>query len=124
MSNEFNWQDRLAASGDLLGQSSPAIMKQALEYARLAALPHPTEAEKNQLGQILEQAVEDEIISFWIAEIDHLLGHHLGLLDESARETYRDQQAFLIDYAGKGYLNTETDLQIDPSLWEEKLRKH
>jgi hypothetical protein len=98
MSNDFQTGDLIALDRDLVGQSSPEIMQLALEYANLAALPIPLEQQADRLGEILEQAVNNRVLSFWITEIDHMLGHHLGLLNEDARESYRDQQVLLREY--------------------------
>jgi hypothetical protein len=98
MSNEFQTGDLIALDGDLVGKSSPEVMQLALEYANLAALPIPLEQQADRLGEILEQAMDNRVLSFWITEIDHMLGHHLGLLDEDARESYRDQQVLLREY--------------------------
>lgn len=99
MSHEFEPNDLIMLDQDLVGQSSPAVMQRALEYANLAALPNPSEQQANRLGEILEEAVENEILSFWITEIDHFLGHYLDLLDDNSRESYQDQQALIREYA-------------------------
>lgn len=98
MSNEFQTGDLIALDRDLIGQSSPEVMQLALEYANLAALPVPSEQQADRLGEILEQAANNQILGFWVTEIDHMLGHHLGLLNEDARESYRDQQVLLREY--------------------------
>jgi hypothetical protein len=102
MSHEFELNDltKLELDQDLVGQSSPAVMKRVLEYANLAALPQPSAQQEERLGEILAKAVDDEVLSFWITEVDHLLGHYLNLLDEDDRESYQDQQALLREYAG------------------------
>lgn len=87
-------------SRDLLEQSSPEILKLVLEYAKLAAIPHPLEQEANRIEEILAVANHINVLGFWIAEVDHLLGHHLDLLDEDNRESYQDQQALMRDYVG------------------------
>jgi hypothetical protein len=98
--NMSNQQDK-----DLISQSSPEVMALALEYAKLAVLPQRSIEEDDRFGQILEVATHNDILSFWIVEADHFLGHHLGLLDEDARESYRDQQVLLMEYLGeKGFL--------------------
>ena len=85
---------------DLLSKSTPEIMQIAQEYGRLAAIRNPSEAEADRLGEILEMASQDCLLSFWIEEADHLLGHDLGLLDEHDRESYQDQQALLREHQG------------------------
>lgn len=98
-------------NGDLLSKSSPNVMNLAREYAKLAALPFLSEPEADRLGEILAIASDCEILSFWIVEVDHVLGHHLDLLDEDDRESYKDQQALLRDYMGTEVFPTPTDRQ-------------
>lgn len=86
---------------DILSQSTPKIMETALEYSQLAFLPHPSAEESDKLAAILATAIENEVLSFWIAEVDHCLGHHLGLLNEDSRESYMDQQALLREHLGQ-----------------------
>lgn len=86
--------------GDFLSRSSPEIMEVAVEYTRLAVLQHRSEDENNCLEKILKAANDSEILNFWIVEVDHIIAHHLGLLDEDDRESYRDQQALLVEYGG------------------------
>lgn len=86
---------------DILSQSTPEIMEMALEYGQLSSLPNPSEEEIDKLTAILATATENDILSFWIAEVDHCLGHHLGFLNEDSRECYMDQQALLREHRGE-----------------------
>jgi hypothetical protein len=90
----------LQKNESVLEQSSSDVMKLALEYARLASLPQLSEKDANRLEEILAIANHIDILNFWITEVDHILGHHLDLLDEDNRESYQDQQALLKDYVG------------------------
>lgn len=99
-------------ANDILTASSPEVMELALKYARLSELPTLTKVEADDLAYILDVATRSEILSFWIAETDHFLGHHLGLLDEDDRESYRDQQALLQDYMGQENFPLPRDQQI------------
>jgi hypothetical protein len=85
---------------DTLSQSSLEMKQIILEYAKLAALHNPSEQEADKLERILDLALDNELLSFWIVEIDHLLGHQLGLLDEEHREHYKDQESLLKEYLG------------------------
>ncbi|GET42421.1 hypothetical protein [Microseira wollei] len=107
-------------NGDLLSKSSANVMKLALEYAKLAALPNPSEQEADRLGEILALASDCEILSFWIVEVDRVLGHHLDLLDEDDRESYKDQQALIRDYAGTKNFLTPADEQIKEYISSRK----
>lgn len=85
---------------DLLTKSTDEIMKLSLEYSKLAAKEQLSEQEADRLGEILTDAVENEILSFWINEVDHSIGHHLGLLDILDRDSDDDQKALLREYLG------------------------
>lgn len=63
-----------------------------LEYRQLALQPTMTEPEQDRMGEILAIAVDDSTLNFWITEIDHLIAHHLGLIDPDLIE---QQQAHL-----------------------------
>jgi hypothetical protein len=101
---------------DLLTASSPEIMKLALEYSQLAALPSMSEQQANRLGELLAIASDSIILSFWISEIDHTIGHHLGLLDDASRHTYRSQQALLREHLGEE--------QLSPNPISDELKQH
>ncbi len=77
---------------------SPQLEKLIYEYAWLASLPELNQQQAELLGEILEQASQSEIIAFWIAEIDHILGHPLGLLKPQDRHSYEDQKARLREH--------------------------
>jgi len=84
--------------GDFLSKSSPKITEIAVLYAQLAALPNRSEEENDNIEKILDAANDNQLLSFWTIEIDHILAHSLGLLDEDDRESYQDQQALLMEY--------------------------
>jgi hypothetical protein len=86
---------------DILTQSTSEIMALALEYSQLASRPHPSDEESDRLADILAMAVNDDILSFWLTEVDHCLGHHLGFLNEDHRESYMDQQSLLREHRGE-----------------------
>jgi len=70
------------------------------EYYKIASLYDLKENESKRMDEILEQATRDNLLDFWISEIDHLLGHRLGLLDDMKRKSYADQKAMLREYLG------------------------
>jgi hypothetical protein len=86
---------------DLLTSSTPALMEIVLEYAELASIQNPSEVQADRLGEILSIASENELLNFWLTEMDHFMGHHLGLLNEDHRESYKDQQALLREHRGE-----------------------
>lgn len=75
-------------------------MQTALEYGKLLSLPHLSEDQADRLGMILEQAIDNSVLHFCLTEVDHFISHHLGLLDEDDRESYKDQQALVKEYLG------------------------
>lgn len=101
---------------DLLSKSSPEIMEIVSEYARLATLQNPSEQEADRMESLLDAANHSEILSFWMVEVDHFLGHYLGLLNEDHRESYRDQQALMKEYYGMEISPTPTDRSNKPKL--------
>jgi predicted restriction endonuclease len=75
---------------NLLGQSNSykAIL---VEYCLLALKPSLTEVEQDRMAEILEMGIEDSVLSFWLEEGDHLVAHHLGLIDEGFIKSQQDQ---------------------------------
>ena len=62
-----------------------------LEYCLLALKPTLTEAEQDRMAEILERGTEDAVLSFWLEEGDHLVAHHLGLIDEGLIASQQDK---------------------------------
>jgi hypothetical protein len=117
---------------DISVASSPMLMNVVVEYARLNRSTQLDLEEQELLDRILEAAQENELLDFWLSEVDHILSHQQGDLDEDAREFYKDQYTVFREYAGmKGFQfvipplisNTPTleessnvDQNIDPQL--------
>jgi len=89
-----DWSDQ-----DVLSMSSAQVMDIAFEYSELASTPFRSEDQNDRLGQILEAATQSEILDFWVTEVDHFVGHYMGLLDSDHRKLYKDQQACLAEYS-------------------------
>lgn len=85
---------------NILLNSTPELMNTIRDYYRLRSLPNLSEQQADRVGEILELAKTNEVADFWITEVEHALGHHLGLLDKSCRQSYQNQQAFLREYLG------------------------
>lgn len=100
---------------NIISDSSEVAVELAKEYAKLVVLPKRKEEEEDRIDEILALANHSEILSFWLIEIDHFVGHYLGLLDEDDRESYKDQQALLREYAGSGGISSQ------PSKVAEKM---
>jgi hypothetical protein len=88
------------SDNDLIGHSSPRTIELAFEYAKLAAHGDRTPPAADQLEAILMEAQDNEMLDFWLSEIDHILSHRQGFLEENARESYLDQHAALREYLG------------------------
>lgn len=78
--------------------SSQETIVIAVEYGTLASLKRPSEAELDRIEEILTLAMSNGLLNLWIDEIDHCLGHRLGLLEPEAQGRYEDQQAVLREY--------------------------
>ena len=66
----------------ILSISTPPTIQIVLEYGELAARQKLSDHEADRMEEILTLANDDSALSFWIDEVDHCLGHRLGLLDE------------------------------------------
>jgi hypothetical protein len=84
----------------LINPISQSTLEIIFEYYKIASLDDLKENESKRINEILEQATRDNLLDFWISEIDHLLGHRLGLLDDMRRKSYADQKAMLREYLG------------------------
>lgn len=94
---------------NILSDPSPLLQKVIFQYWKLACLSALSDQQQEELAQILELATESEALTFWIAEIDHIIAHKLGILDPEERISYQDQQAFLREYL---ILNSELKSEI------------
>lgn len=96
----------LASQSDLASRSDQ-YKDIILEYCFLALQESLTEADQDRMGEIYEMATEDSALSFWLEEGDHLVAHHLGLVDE---EFIRQQQDKLRRAIGHSWID---------SLWQD-----
>jgi N-acyl-D-aspartate/D-glutamate deacylase len=78
--------------------SDPATIATAVEYGELASKKQPSESDLDRMEEILTLAIHDGILNFWIDEIDHCLGHRLGLLEAEDQAHYENQQSVLREY--------------------------
>jgi hypothetical protein len=76
------------------------IVTTFLEYADLSARLSLNDCEAERLEEILIQAVDNPILDFLIIEVDDILLHRQGFLDELSIHRYLDQQALLREYLG------------------------
>jgi hypothetical protein len=109
------------------------------DYWTLASRPTLTESEADRLEQILHKAQSEPLLEFLLDEIDHILAHELGLLDEQFIKHQQDELRKAIDQAwceqvlleirnrskaiqtylkGKGFYTGAIDGQIGPRTQE------
>jgi hypothetical protein len=108
-------------SGGTIEQINLVLYEKVLRrYYSLCAQPDLSEAEADCIETILEQAESDELLSFFLTEIDYLVGQTLGLYDEKHIRSYRDQQAWLrehLDRLNPGEIEYHRELQ----KWLQKI---
>ena len=82
----------------VLDATTEQVSRLAIEYGQLSALPELNDRQEKRMQEILDLACEDGALSFWISELDHVLGHELGLLSPDYRRDYNNQKALLREY--------------------------
>lgn len=98
----------------------------AIEYGLLNMLEQPSDAQNDRIQEILDEAAEDNVLGFWVSEVNHILGHRQGWLDDTCRKDYeRKKMDLSIDALRfKGLLernNLAEIFQFFKSYLEEKL---
>lgn len=120
-------------------QQSLAYKDTIHAYWRLASRPTLTESEADYLEKILNQAQSEPFLEFLLDEVDHLLAHELGLLDEQYIKHQQNELKKSLDQAwfeqllaeirsrskdvqkylqGKGFYKGAIDGQIGPRTQE------
>lgn len=101
----------------ILSISTPPTIQIVLEYGELAARQKLSDHEADRMEEILTLANDDSALSFWIDEVDHCLGHRLGLLDEEDLIYYKNQQVMLREYL-EALIDAYSEHKIDGSYLE------
>ncbi|MFB2967626.1 hypothetical protein ACE1CD_01510 [Aerosakkonema sp. BLCC-F183] len=57
---------------------SGTILKLVQEYYKLAILPHLSEDDAEGMATLLELAVYDDELNFWLKKVDCFVAHELG----------------------------------------------
>ena len=84
--------------GDILEKvSDPQTISLLYEYVTLAKLPELNNSQSERCEKILLLAEKNEHIDFLINEVEHLIGHELGLLDT---KMIKNSQALLRERLG------------------------
>ncbi|MBW4441276.1 MAG: hypothetical protein KME10_08600 [Plectolyngbya sp. WJT66-NPBG17] len=89
------------------------------EYGELSTRPSLSESEATRLDEILTQAMTDPILSFLIAEIDHILGHDLEVLESVDRVSYQNQYALLQEYLDPSSSRSPAVLQTPQQICDD-----
>lgn len=84
----------------MLALSTPDRFTLAQEYYLLRVLPTLDDQQADRLGELLDQALDDRWLDFWITEIEHSLAHRLALLTADRRQNYEDQRSLLREHLG------------------------
>lgn len=90
---------------------TPSLKKLINEYAMSAYLHELNPEQEEKLSEILEQASQNEILAFWISEVDYILGESLGLLKPEDLNYYEDQKPLFMEH----WLSNLQCLDIDNS---------
>lgn len=101
MKNMTDAQSDLSGDRQSARQFSP-LLNQAddyqgvvLEYCQLALQPTLNDAEQDRMADILNEATQDAVLGFWLEEADHLVAHHLGLIDADFIQEQQDRFRYL-----------------------------
>lgn len=86
----------------ILEATTDQVREMAINYGLLISLPELTEAEGDRLQEILDFACENGALTFWIHELDHIIGHQTGLLNPDCRKDYDNKKAWLREYFMEG----------------------
>lgn len=82
----------------ILDATTGEVREMAIEYGQLISLPELTEFQGDRLQEILDYACNNGALSFWLVELDHIIGHQTGLLNPDFRKDYDNKKALLKEY--------------------------
>ena len=88
---------------DGLGQTLQQHHSTLVTYCTLALQPTLAADDETRLGEILAQAVDDPLLSFWLDEVDSWVSEQLELLP---KETLKQQQGKLRRIIGQTWVDT------------------
>ncbi|MDY7006773.1 MAG: hypothetical protein SWX82_23325, partial [Cyanobacteriota bacterium] len=79
-------------------QLTPEQKSLIQEYSKLANLPELSEFNAERMGEILEIAESDDLLSSWIEKIDEEISEKLGLFSEEKLDYYENQKAKIKEF--------------------------
>lgn len=103
-------------------QASQKYLPVLEEYYKLECRQTLTEEEEDRVQEILEEAQSNPVLDFLIDEVDHILGHELGLIDEKFIRQQQQRLKSKIDSRWMDHLlSSHTGEPNLPSLQETEL---
>ena len=87
-------------------QSEPSSISGArakeigMEYGDLMVASDLSQAQEERIIQILELALTNKEVEFWVSHLTCIRGMEAGLLTETAQKEYEDQKALLKEHLG------------------------
>ncbi|MGB3509801.1 MAG: hypothetical protein WBA93_11270 [Microcoleaceae cyanobacterium] len=84
------------------------------EYSELANLPELSESNAERMGEILEMAESDDLLSSLIEKIDDSISEELGLFSEDNLEYYENQKAKIKEFLP---VNNQNQFPNLPQKW-------
>jgi hypothetical protein len=94
-SRKSNYLENLLSQKNIWDITPHRVRKLVKAYYDLSMRPSLSDKEGVQLEKIYSQASQIHLLDFWVTEIDHILGHRLGLLSEDNRVIFAKQQDLL-----------------------------
>ena len=82
----------------ILDATTDEVRELAIEYGQLISLLKLTDMQGERLQEILDCACDNGALSFWISELDHVIGHETGLLNPDCRRDYDNKKALFKEY--------------------------
>ena len=100
---------------DIIDETTEDVINLAVQYGRIGTLDTLSCEDIKLMEEILDRALNNEILSFWISEMDHILAHELDLFEEGWLDNHKDWTALLREYAGKSIPKTKpvVDMSAD-----------
>ncbi|MBD1859959.1 MULTISPECIES: peptidoglycan-binding domain-containing protein [Leptolyngbya] len=93
------------------------------EYYKLECQQRLNDTEVNRVQEILEQAQKDPLLDFLIDEVDHILAHEFGLIDEQFIQQQQQKLESLINSTWLEHLLSSYTRESDlPSVQEAQTR--
>lgn len=110
--------------------SGPQAKKIGIEYGDLMIAKDISEKQENRIIQILELALVNEEVDFWVSHLTSIRGMEAGLLTKTAQKEYDDQKALLREHLGnqnlppiRGLAAQNITTRLQSQMGQESLEK-